>query len=172
MRHIHHLKSTSIIQALLSIIHYYITITIVYQLGNSNFNHLYEISLLIIVFCMLLLVRVSVMLTARTSHIAFIEGIQPKEIQIVNELNKNDIDSKEQWDFKDINDEDDETFVIKKKKDNKKKKNVIKHRVFEDLFEAAKQLESSDYKYMKDINFNDIIKLLKCTKHFIVSQKK
>eukprot|EP01084_Bolivina_argentea_P157981 275255_1 len=61
-----------IIQALLSIIHYYITITIVYQLGNSNFNHLYEISLLIIVFCMLLLVRVSVMLTARTSHIAFI----------------------------------------------------------------------------------------------------
>ncbi len=79
------------IQALLTIVHYYITITIVYELGNSDFNHLYEISLLIIVFCMLLLVRVSVMLTSRTSHIAFIAIILAPMLSVFMDIDPQEL---------------------------------------------------------------------------------
>eukprot|EP01084_Bolivina_argentea_P025112 46722_1 len=52
----------------------------------------------------------------------YVEGIKPRDIQIMNELNKNDIDTKEEWDYKDVNDEEDETFILNKKKNKNNKK--------------------------------------------------
>eukprot|EP01084_Bolivina_argentea_P304352 525590_1 len=53
-----------------------------------------------------------------------VEGIKPKEIQIINELKKTDIEEEEKWDIIDKNDFEDDNYFEKKKIKKNNNKNI------------------------------------------------